>query len=77
MAGGLAKPTVHSPLLVKQLPDGDLWSTISSGFHKRSRTLEKCGELVIFERAGFQLGQCEKCHGHESCLWGVSKIDMS
>jgi len=29
---------------------------------------------VIYDQFGYQLVQCEECHGHESCLWGVMLI---
>lgn len=74
MAWGMASSAADTSLLVKQLPDGDLWETSSSRFCSRSWTLEASGEQVIYDQFGHQLVQREECDGHESCLWGVMFI---
>lgn len=71
MARELASETTETSLLAKQLSDGDLWETSSSGFCRRLWTLEACSAQVIYEGARHQLVQRQEYHGHESCLWRV------
>ena len=76
MAWALASSSTDTSLLVKQFPDGNLWETISSRLCHGPWTLEASGEQVIFDQFWHQLVQCEKCHGHESSLWGVIFVNL-
>lgn len=76
MAWALASSSTDTSLLVKQFPDGNLWETISSRLCHGPWTLEASGEQVIFDQFRHQLVQCEKCHGHESSLWGVIFVSL-
>lgn len=72
MASGMASSPPGNSILVKQIPEGNLWETYSWWFCSRLWTLAKGCEQVVPQWIRHQLVQCEKRYGHESCLWRVN-----